>query len=171
MDPCISMDNELFITEITSHILEDLGTIDSSDVFTPYYHINHTHADKAWFGYKRGCNFSPDPCTSTLIIYPPNTVKCMDVCASYLFIIPISLEGATMLADQTIIQTWVPTPPGTDEMIVLPWDYELNTASGYNVDDVLIIGIVLLGVGVCGLIWFTYRGKGGDGYHRLESKV
>lgn len=152
MDPCISFDNELQITEMTSHILADLGVVDQNGVFTPYYVVDHTQADKMWYGYMRGCSFEPDMCTSTLIQYnPPNHIQCMDLCMSFLSIVPISLEGARALANPNILQTWVPGTSGLDNgglilFTEMSSSYQVTTTNGYNENNLLMIVILVIAV-------------------------
>ncbi len=153
MDPCISYVNDLKVTELTSHILADLGAIsDSGGVFTPFYTVNHSVAEKFWYGYMRGCNFDIDICPSYSITFPPNTVKCVDLCYSDLFIVPVSEEGAIGLADQSILSNWIDS--GSNDMVLY---YGPVETSGYSVSDIVLVSLgMIVGGGLLAYFFWTY---------------
>jgi hypothetical protein len=106
MAPCIGPGLEYRFTELTARIIGDLGyTNAQTGVFSPFYQINHTAADKMLYGYMRGCSFAPDACDASLE-YPAHLMRCVELCLDTPVIVPTTMEGAIALSDRSVILAW-----------------------------------------------------------------
>ena len=153
MNPCISNANELRITELTSHILADLGTVLPNNTFVPFYTVDHTKADRMWYGYMRGCNFEPDICSSS-VAYPYDSVECKDLCLDNLYLIPTSLEGAIALSDQSVVLSWVSGGNNDGMLLAAP-----SSSHSYYPG---VLWVILVMVLVCIGLLISINNVGGD---------
>ena len=139
MSPCVDPTYENRLTELTTHILGDLGVANGTSMFMPMYTVDHSRADRYLYGYMRGCEFEPDPCPHGVTILEAGVlVRCVDLCTGggndgWGYLVPMTMEGAQLLANTTL---WPTSGPVADVAEPVQGSYRISMG--------IVLGVLLM---------------------------